>query len=237
MSELRWSRHARPWPASRLDHRNAQPTFRWSSRASASEPVSRPGDRAAMVSTRSAVAGLTARPTNRGRAPALRWSSRASASEPVSRPGERTAMVSTRSAVAGLTARPPKLTANFAGRAERAPASPCRDPVTGLRWSRHARPWPASRLDQRVGGERRPFAGRAGRAPASPCRDPVSGLRWSRHARPWPASRLDHRQTAVGLGEHLVAVVAEATDDAVGVLRTAGLELDEHLDLVEVQCG
>ena len=36
---------------------------RWSSPASASEPVSRPGDRTAQVSTCSAAAGLTARPT------------------------------------------------------------------------------------------------------------------------------------------------------------------------------
>ncbi len=83
-----------------------------------------------------------------GRAPALRWSSRATASEPVSRPVTECDGLDTlgRGRPHGSTT---ETHSQFAGRAGRAPASPCRDPVSGLRWSRHARPWPASRLDHR----------------------------------------------------------------------------------------
>ena len=46
----------------------------------------------------------------------------------------------------GTVAEPP-----VAGRAGRAPASPCRDPVTRHRRSRDSRPWPTSRLDHGKG--------------------------------------------------------------------------------------
>ena len=78
------------------------------------------------------------------------------------------------------------------------------DPVTELRRSRHARVWPASRLDHPKGHRVGTRGGldTLGRGRPRPTTegvtvwDPVTSSR-SRHARPWLASRLDHRRGTV----------------------------------------
>ncbi len=210
----RWSRHARPWPASRLDHRKtgaprpcALPFAGRARRA----PASRCRD------PRARSDGLDT--LGRGRPPGS-TTERQERRDPVPfhslvEPGERqrAGVETPEYASDGLDTlgrgRPPGSTTERQERRDPVPfhslvepgerqRAGVETPRVRKRWSRHARPWPASRLDHRKTGAPRPcalpFAGRARRAPASRCRDPRVRKRWSRHARPWPASRLDHRE-------------------------------------------